>query len=102
MDTAWMQHHISMDTTNLGITDRDEANKNFLTQFHDALETVDSDVFVVVEAWESYQTYAKYTASDVSAFNFQAGYWIRDSVNGSMDDFGYSIKKVYDEFAKYH
>ena len=47
----------------LGITDRDEANKNFLTQFHDALETVDSDVFVVVEAWESYQTYAKYTAS---------------------------------------
>ena len=86
----------------LGITDRDEANKNFLTQFHDALETVDSDVFVVVEAWESYQTYAKYTASDVSAFNFQAGYWIRDSVNGSMDDFGYSIKKVYDEFAKYN
>lgn len=86
----------------IGITDRDEANKEFLKQFHNNLETVDSDVFVVVEAWESYQTYAKYAASDASAFNFQAGYWIRDVVNGGMDNFGYSIKNVYDEFEKYN
>jgi len=79
-----------------------EENIDFLTEYNDFLLTVNPDVYVVVEAWESYQTYAEYYSTGVSAFNFQANYDIRDVVNGRLsDDIGDALNKVYNYIDNY-
>ena len=76
--------------------DNHQENLDFLTEYNDFLLTVDPDVYVVVEAWESYQTYAEYFGTGVSAFNFQANYYIKDVVRGFLsEDIGDALNRVY-------
>ena len=79
-----------------------EENIDFLTEYNDFLLTVDPDVYVVVEAWEGYQTYAEYYSAGVSAFNFQANYYIKDVVNGHLsEDIGDALNRVYNYIDNY-
>jgi glycosidase len=85
------------------IPDRVQSNIDFLTDFKDYLETVYSDVYIVAEAWEGYTEYSKYYSADISMFNFQANYSIKDAVNGYLSsDIGSVLNNVYNEIYQYN
>lgn len=82
--------------------DNNQENINFLTDYNAYLLTVDPDVYVVVEAWEGYQTYAQYYSAGVSAFNFQANYDIKSAVSNYLaEDIGNALNRVYNYIKNY-
>ncbi len=81
--------------------DNHHENVSFLTEYYNHILSVDSDAFVVVEAWEGYSTYAAFTEAGVSAINFEGNYKIKDAVNGNYRYLAEDIERVYNEYNKY-
>lgn len=82
--------------------DNHSENVAFLTEYYDYILSVDSDAFVVVEAWEGYGTYASYTESGVSTINFESNYKMKDAVNGNYGYLAEDLNNVYNEYKKYN
>ncbi len=93
--------HFYGQNEHLGLNNHHE-NLDFLDEYNTYMKTLNPDVFVTVEAWESYQTYTEYHSTGVTAFNFQAKYTIADAVRGYLSqDIGTSLNYVYNEIEKY-
>lgn len=103
-------HGFRMDATshlyalheNPAISDRNAANIAFLSAFQDHIESVSPDAFVVIEAWEPFSVYAPYYASELSVFNFQGSYWIKDAANGYLNNhIGDALSSLYNTIDNY-
>ena len=70
--------HIFGENEYLSVPNNTQANIDFLTGFKNHLEIANPNIYIVGEAWTSYQEYAKYYESGISAFNFEASYRIID------------------------
>jgi glycosidase len=87
---------------NPDITNRDAANIAFLSAFQDHVETISPEAFLVIEAWEPFNVYAPYYASEVSVFNFQGSYWIKDAANGYLNnEIGDALNSLYNTIDNY-
>gem|GEM_PF-1639247 len=79
------------------ISDRNSANISFLSEFSDYVHSLNQDAFIVIEAWESSDVYIPYHSADVSVFNFQGQYWVKDAVLDRLfTDIGDALDMLYD------
>lgn len=83
------------------ITNSHEMNVLFLQNFNTYLKTINPDVYVVAEAWEDYNTYATYYASEISMFDFQAMYYIKDSLKGYSTNLSTRLATLYNLYDNY-
>lgn len=83
------------------INNAHQMNVVFLTNFNAHLKTINPDVYVVAEAWEDYNTYATYYASEISMFDFQAMYYIKDRLRGFSANLQENLSKLYNTYDNY-
>ncbi len=83
------------------ISNAHSKNVEFLTDFNAHLKTIDPDVYVVAEAWEGYQTYGTYYASEISMFDFQTKYYIEDRLKGYSTNLGSKLSSLYNYYDNY-
>ena len=64
--------------------EQDKFNKTigWWTEFHDAMEQIKSDVYIVGEVWTDLQYVEQFYSSGLSAFNFSAHAWSIESIKG--------------------